>query len=95
MELGIEPIFEVRHFEDESSALDYVISANLFVKESSKYVKIMKAEKLRHIFEEKAKRNEELKLPNKGQKGFQSISAPNFSLIDRVSKQIGNIANVS
>ena len=55
----------------------------------------MKAEKLRHIFEKKAKRNEELKLPNKGQKGFQSISAQNFASIGRVSIQIGKIANLS
>ena len=55
----------------------------------------MKAEKLRHIFEKKAKRNEELKLPNKGQKGFQSISAQNFASIGRVSIQIGKITNLS
>jgi hypothetical protein len=55
----------------------------------------MKAEKLRHTFEEKARRNEKLKLPNKGQKGFQSISAQNLASIGRVSKQIGKIANLS
>lgn len=94
-ELGIEPIFKVKHFKDELSALDFVISANLFVKESSPYVKIMKAEKLKHIFEEKARHNEELKLPKKGQKGFQSVSAQNFAPIGRVSKEIGKIANLS
>ncbi|HEY7078398.1 MAG TPA: DNA methyltransferase [Nitrososphaeraceae archaeon] len=94
-ELSIKPYFQVKQFEDELSALDFVISTNLFVKESSPYVKIMKAEKLKHIFEEKARRNEKLKLPNKGQKGFQSISALNFAPIGRVSKEIGKIANLS
>ena len=72
-----------------------MISANLFIKESSPFVRIRKAERLRYIFEEKAKHNGQLKLPNKGQKGFQPISAQNFALIGRVSKEIGKIANVS
>ena len=67
----------------------------MVVKESSPYLRAMKAEKLRHIFEERAKHNEKLKLPNKGQKGFQSISAQNFAPIGRVSKQVGKIANLS
>ena len=94
-ELGIKPIFQVKQFDDELSALDFVISINLFVKESNPYVRVLKAEKLRHIFEEKAKQNEKLKLPSKGQKGLQTISAQNFAPIGRVSKQIGKIANVS
>ena len=39
--------------------------------------------------------NEQLKRPNKGQKEFQLINAKNFARIERVSKQIGQIANVS
>ena len=53
----------------------------------------MKAERLRHIFEEKAKHNGQLKLPSKGQKGFQPVNAQNFAPIGRVSKEIGKIAN--
>ena len=63
--------------------------------ESSPFVRIRKAERLRYIFEEKVKHNGQLKLPNKGQKGFQPINAQNFSPIERVSKQLGKIANVS
>jgi ParB-like nuclease family protein len=94
-ELGIEPVFEVREFKDELSARDFVITSNLVVKESSTYVKIMKAQKLRHIFEEKARLNQQLKLPKKGQKGFQPISAQNLAPIGRVSKKIAKVVGVS
>jgi hypothetical protein len=35
-ELGIRPDFEVREFTDELSARDFVITSNLYVKESMK-----------------------------------------------------------
>jgi ParB-like chromosome segregation protein Spo0J len=67
-ELGREPVLELREFKDEPSAQEFVIASNLFVKESSIYLKIMKAEKLKHVFEEKARLNQQLRLPKKGQK---------------------------
>lgn len=95
LELGRRPIFEIREFSDELSALEYIITSNLIVKESSTYVKILKAKKIRHIFDEKAKLNQQLKLPQKDQKGFQPVSAQNLALIGRVSKKIAVVAGVS
>jgi hypothetical protein len=94
-ELGIPTKYEVRKFKDELSARDFLISTNLFVKESSLYVRISKAEKLRHIFEEKARLVQQLKLPKKDQKGFQPVSAQSFAPIGRVSKEIAKVAGVS
>jgi hypothetical protein len=94
-ELGRQPIFEVRDFENDLSALDFIITSNLYVKESNAYVKIMKANKLRHLSDDKAKLNQQLKLLKKDQKGFQPISAQNFAPIGRISKKIAKLAGVS
>ena len=94
-ELGIPPKYKVREFKDELSALEFLISVNLFVKELSPYVRIAQAAKLRYIFEEKARLVQQLKLPKKDQKGFQPVSAKNFARIGRVSKEIAKVAGVS
>ena len=85
----------MREFKDELSALEFLISVNLFVKELSPYVRIAQAAKLRYIFEEKARLVQQLKLPKKDQKGFQPVSAKNFARIGRVSKEIAKVAGVS
>ena len=94
-ELGRTPQYEVKEFKDELSARDFLISTNLFVKKSSLYVRIAKAEKLRYIFEEKARRVQQLKLSKKDQKGFQPVSAQYFAPNGRVSKKIAKIVGVS
>ena len=64
---------------------EIAIELNVDQSTISRDIKVLKELSQQFVFDlaksdlEKAKRNEKLKLPNKGQKGFQSISAQNFA----------------
>ena len=86
---------EVRYFDNPLYEKLFVININLNRRHLNDYQKVKLVLVKKPVLEEIAKRNQEAKLPQQGQEGFQSISDKHLSQMNRVNEALGEQVGVS
>ena len=94
-ELGIEPKFEVKNFADKFEEKLFVIDVNLQRRQLNAAQKVWLNLERYEIEKEKAKQRFEEHLPQKGEKGFQSISSSSELHIGQARDVVAFHAGVS
>jgi hypothetical protein len=97
-ELGIsekELKIEIKKFKNKLEEKLFVIDCNLTRRHLNSFQRTELALKSKPILEDIVRQNNESKLPEKGEKGFKSISDRNLTPIGKIDEQIGRKAGVS
>ena len=94
-ELQIDPHIDIKRFDNPSTEKQFVIHVNLKRRHLSDAQRAEFGHILKPIYEDIARQNQEKKLPQKGEKGFKSVTVSSDPLIKRVNDVVAKEVGLS